>query len=105
MKKAIKAIDKKINHVIGALIFNGIFLVILAILILYLDKLLEIIIALALVTTASAFIYLAYKIRSIRKNIDKFDINHNMKNKFKNKQITWARFWSVLVMERFSEKL
>jgi asparagine synthase (glutamine-hydrolysing) len=40
-----------------------------------------------------------------RKNIDKFDINHDMKNKFKNKQITWARFWSVLVMERFSEKL
>ena len=40
-----------------------------------------------------------------RKNIDKFDINHDMKNKFKNKQITWARFWSVLVMEKFSEKL
>ncbi len=40
-----------------------------------------------------------------RKNIDKFDIQKDIKEKFKNRQITWARFWAMLVLEKFDEKL
>ena len=40
-----------------------------------------------------------------RKNIDSFDINQDIKEQFKNKQITWARFWAIFVLEKFSEKL
>ena len=41
-----------------------------------------------------------------RKNIDRFDIdNKDIKSKFKNRQITWARFWAMLVLEKFDEKL
>lgn len=40
-----------------------------------------------------------------RKNIDRFDINNDMKIKFKNKQITWSRFWAILVLEKFDGKL
>jgi len=40
-----------------------------------------------------------------RKNIDIFDINKEIKEQFKNRQITWARFWAILVMEKFNEKL
>ena len=36
-----------------------------------------------------------------RKNIDKFDIPQDIKEKFKNRQITWARFWAILVLEKF----
>jgi len=36
-----------------------------------------------------------------RKNIDRFDIQKDMKEKFKNKQITWARFWAILILKRF----
>jgi asparagine synthase (glutamine-hydrolysing) len=39
-----------------------------------------------------------------RKNIDKFEINKNIKEKFKNKQITWARFWAMfIIMKRFNK--
>jgi len=40
-----------------------------------------------------------------RKNINKFNINQEIKEKFKNKQITWARFWAIFILEQFNEKL
>jgi len=41
-----------------------------------------------------------------RKNIDKFSINDDIKNKFKNKQITWSRFWAIYILQRkLNEKL
>lgn len=36
-----------------------------------------------------------------RKNIEKFDMDNNIKEKFKNGQISWARFWAILVLEKF----
>ncbi len=36
-----------------------------------------------------------------RKNIDRFDINQDIKEKFKNKQITWARFWAIFILKKF----
>jgi asparagine synthase (glutamine-hydrolysing) len=39
-----------------------------------------------------------------RKNIDRFNIEPTIKEKFKNKQVTWARFWAMLVLEKFNEK-
>jgi asparagine synthase (glutamine-hydrolysing) len=40
-----------------------------------------------------------------RKNIDKFDIDKDIKSKFINKRITWSRFWAILILEKFNEKL
>jgi len=40
-----------------------------------------------------------------RKYIDRFDMDKNIKEKFINKQITWSRFWAILVLEKFNGKL
>ncbi len=38
------------------------------------------------------------------KNIDKFDINDDIKSKFKNKKLHWSRFLAILILRRFNEK-
>jgi asparagine synthase (glutamine-hydrolysing) len=38
-----------------------------------------------------------------RGNLDKFDLDEEIKIKFKNKQITWSRFWAVLILEKFDK--
>jgi len=41
-----------------------------------------------------------------RKNIDKFDTDEDIKNKFQNKQITWSKFWAIYVFKnKFNEEL
>ena len=40
-----------------------------------------------------------------RKNIDIFDVDEDIKIKFKNGQLQWARFWAIFVIGRFNEKL
>ena len=40
-----------------------------------------------------------------RKNIDRFDVDEDIKIKFKNRQLQWARFWAILVLRRVNEKL
>jgi len=36
-----------------------------------------------------------------RKNIDKFDIDNDIKIRFQNKRLQWARFWAIYVIGRF----
>jgi asparagine synthase (glutamine-hydrolysing) len=36
-----------------------------------------------------------------RANIDKFDVEENIKRQFVNKEITWSRFWAVLILNKF----
>jgi len=38
-----------------------------------------------------------------RKNIDKFDIDTEMKEKFINKQLHWSRLWALLVLSKFEK--
>lgn len=38
-----------------------------------------------------------------RKNIEEFKVEDKMKDKFKNKEITWARFWAILILNQFKE--
>ncbi|NOQ14152.1 MAG: asparagine synthase (glutamine-hydrolyzing) [Methyloprofundus sp.] len=40
-----------------------------------------------------------------RKNIHKFDLDDNIKNKFLNKQLHWSRVWALLILSRYDEKL
>jgi len=40
-----------------------------------------------------------------RKNINRFDLDKDIKNQFINKKITWSRFWAILVLDRFNGKL
>jgi asparagine synthase (glutamine-hydrolysing) len=37
-----------------------------------------------------------------RKNIDKFDVDKDMKNKFINKEISWAKFWAMHILKNFN---
>ena len=40
-----------------------------------------------------------------RKNMDRFDVDEDIKIKFKSRQLQWARFWPILVLRRVNEKL
>ena len=41
----------------------------------------------------------------LRKNINKLDVNVNVKNNFYNNKITCSRFWATLVLDRFDGRL
>jgi len=38
-----------------------------------------------------------------RKNINKFDVDIDIKTKFLNNELTWARFWAILIMNKFGD--
>lgn len=40
-----------------------------------------------------------------RNNLDRFNVEVEIKQKFKNGKLQWARFWALLIMEKFGEKL
>jgi len=37
--------------------------------------------------------------------MDRFDVDEDIKIKFKSRQLQWARFWPILVLRRVNEKL
>ena len=39
-----------------------------------------------------------------RSNIDKFNIDDDIKSKFRNKKLHWSRFLAILILRRFNEK-
>jgi len=39
-----------------------------------------------------------------RKNIDKFEVNPNVKKRFLNKQLYWSRVWADIVLKKFNEQ-
>jgi len=67
----IKSIKKKVNHVIVALVFTGIFILILGVLIVWSDFMVRLVMGMFIITIAYAFFYGAYKIWSIKKDVDK----------------------------------
>jgi uncharacterized membrane protein YraQ (UPF0718 family) len=72
MEKISTAIDKKTNHLIGVLVANAIFLLILAVLIVWTDFMLRLVMGLVAVIIAGVFLYTAYKLRHFREALDKY---------------------------------
>ncbi len=67
----IRSIKKKINHIIIALILIGILISILGVLIVWSDFMVRLVMGMFVVTIAYAFFYGAYKIWSLKKDVDK----------------------------------
>ena len=66
-----KKISKKINCVIANLIVTGLVLCFLGVMIVWSDWLLRVLIGLVAIVGAYAFFYLAYKIWSIKREVEK----------------------------------
>ncbi|MDP3043323.1 MAG: hypothetical protein Q8N21_02895 [bacterium] len=72
MKNFIDQIKRKINGVIWTSIGTGVILLILAVLIVWTDFVLRLIIGLSVVVIACGFFYGAYKIWSLKKEVEKY---------------------------------
>jgi hypothetical protein len=72
MDKISTVVDKKVNHLVWIFIANGIFLLILAILIVWTDFMLRLVMGLMAVIIAFVFLYSAYKLQHFKKIVDKY---------------------------------
>ncbi|HTW96967.1 MAG TPA: hypothetical protein VMD74_04910 [Candidatus Methylomirabilis sp.] len=72
MDKISTTMDKKANHLIWVLIINGLILLLLAVLIVWTDFMLRLVMGLMAVVVAVAFFYLAYKIWHFKNLLDKY---------------------------------
>ncbi|MCD4694220.1 hypothetical protein K8R62_02570 [bacterium] len=68
----VKFINKKVNGIIISLVSVGVFLIILAIMIIITTFLLRYLVGLMIIVVAFAFFYLAHKIWSIKKDLNYF---------------------------------
>lgn len=72
MKKRLNgAIDKKIDHFIWILLGNGIFLLILGVLIVWTNFMLRLLMGLITIAIAYVLFYSAYKLFTLKKHLDK----------------------------------
>ena len=67
----IQPIKRKVNHIITALILAGFVILILGAIIVWSDFMVRLVMGTFIVTVAYAFFYGAYKIWSIKKDVDK----------------------------------
>jgi len=72
MQNLIKKIKRKINHTMISLISMGLILVLLAILIVWTDFVLKLVIGLFVLIVAYAFFHLAYRIWWIKREVEKY---------------------------------
>lgn len=72
MKNLIAFIKKKVNGIIASMIGTGVVLLILAVLIVWTDFVLRLVIGLAVIIAACAFFCGAYRIWTIKKEVEKF---------------------------------
>jgi hypothetical protein len=72
MDKIATVVDKKLNRLAWVLIANGIFLLILAVLIVWTDFMLRLVMGLIAVIVAYVFMYSAYKIWHLKGMLDKY---------------------------------
>jgi hypothetical protein len=68
----VKFINKKVNGIITSLVGVGIFLVILAIMIIITNFLLRYLVGIMIIAVAFAFFYLAHRLWSIKKDLNHF---------------------------------
>ena len=71
MENLFKQINRRINGVIWSLISTGIILVLLSILIVWTDFMLRLVVGLLILVIAYAFIYGGFKVRALKKDIEK----------------------------------
>jgi uncharacterized membrane protein len=72
IEKISSLIDKKIKHLVWVLIANGIFLLILGVLIVWTDFMLKLVMGLVVIMIAYVFLYGAYKAWTLKKILDKY---------------------------------
>ncbi len=71
MQNLFKEINKKVNGLIWSLLSTGIILMFLAILIVWTDFILRLVIGMFILVLAYAFIYGAYKVWTLKREVDK----------------------------------
>lgn len=72
MKNFINQTQRKINGIIWTLVSTGVILLLLAVLIVWTDFFLRLVMGLLVIVVAYAFFYGAYKIWSLKKDVEKF---------------------------------
>lgn len=72
MEKISSLLDKKVKHLVWVLAFNGVFLLILGVLIVWTEFMLKLVMGLVTIMIAYVFLYGAYKVWSLKKIIDKY---------------------------------
>lgn len=72
MDKVCDLVDKKVNHLAWVFVANGILLLVLAVLIVWTDFMLRLVMGLVAVVVAYVFLYSAYKLWHIKKILDKY---------------------------------
>lgn len=72
MDKISTAVEKKVDHLAWVFVANGIFLLILAVLIVWTDFMLRLVMGLMAVIIAYVFLYSAYKLWHLKKVLDKY---------------------------------
>jgi uncharacterized membrane protein len=72
MEKVSALFDRKVRHLIWVLLGNGIFLLVLGVLIVWTDFMLKLVMGLVTIMIAYVFLYGAYKIWSLKKIVDKY---------------------------------
>ncbi len=71
MQNLIKQVNQKVNSLIWSLISTGIILLMLAVLVVWTDFILRLVFGMFILVLAYAFFYGAYKVWSIKKDIEK----------------------------------
>jgi uncharacterized membrane protein len=71
-KNVAHAIDKKIKHLVLVLLGNGLFLLLMGVLIVWTDFMLKLVMGLVVIMIAYVFLYGAYKLWSLKKVVDKY---------------------------------
>lgn len=72
MANIFKPLKKKVNHIIWMLAGTGAVLLILGFLIVWTDFMLRLVMGMIAIAVACAFFYGAYKIRALKKEIEKY---------------------------------
>ena len=72
IEKISSLLDKKIKHLVLILVGNGIFLLILGVLIVWTDFMLRLVMGLVVIMIAYVFLYGAYKAWTLKKILDKY---------------------------------
>ena len=71
MKNLLEIMDKKVNNTFWTLIINGIFLLLLGVLIVWTDFVLRLVIGLIVILLAYVLFYMAFRIKNLKKEVDK----------------------------------
>ena len=72
IQKISSLLEKKIKHLVWVLVLNGIFLLILGVLIVWTDFMLKLVMGLVVIMIAYVFLYGAYKAWSLKKMLEKY---------------------------------